>query len=127
VERIIKIHSFTKKLITMIKKVLFSLFLAVAVFGSWTCSDDNDDNGGCSTAWASELTDEANALISAAQTYGLNPTVANCNAYKQAAQKYLDALKPYGDCAALTGQERTDWQNAYNEAQTDVDNIDCSN
>lgn len=110
----------------MIKKVFFFLFLAVAVFGFSTCNDKNDDNDGCSAAWASELTDEVNALMSAAQTYGLNPTPANCNAYKQAAQKYVDAMKPYGDCAALTGQNRTDWQNAYNEAQTEVDNIDCS-
>ena len=75
----------------------------IAVFGFWTC-DKDDDSDACSAAWASELNNEANALINAAQVYGMDPTVANCNAYKQAAQAYVNALEPYGDCPALTGR-----------------------
>ena len=110
----------------MIKKIFFSLFLTIAVFGFWTCDkdDDNKDNG-CSAAWASELSNEANAMISAAQTYATNPTPANCNAYKAAAQAYLDALEPYGNCATLTGQDRVAWQNALDQAQQSVDSLQC--
>ena len=110
----------------MIKKIFFSLFLTIAVFGFWTCDKDNNNNGDpCSAAWASELSNEANAMINAAQVYATNPTPANCNAYKQAAQAYLDALEPYGNCATLTGQDRVDWQNAVDSAQQSVDNMQC--
>jgi hypothetical protein len=109
----------------MNKRILFALVLMVAVCGLWSCGGD-DDNDGCSTAWASELTNEINAMSAAATTYALNPTVANCNAYKDAAQDYIDALEPYGNCATLTGQNRTDWQNALNDAQAEINQIDCS-
>lgn len=109
----------------MIKKIFFSLFLAIAVFGFWTCDKSNDNNDLCSGAWASELTNEANAMINAAQTYATNPTPANCNAYKQAAQDYLDALEPYGNCSTLTGQDKVDWQNAVDGAQQSVNSLTC--
>lgn len=109
----------------MNKKIFFSLFLMVVVFGFWTCKKDNKTDA-CSGAWASELSSEVNAMSSAAQTYATSPTPANCNAYKQAAQAYLDALTPYGNCATLTGQDRVDWQNALNGAQQGLDALDCS-
>jgi hypothetical protein len=65
-------------------------------------------------------------MINAAQTFATNPTQATCNAYKQAAQAYLDALEPYGNCATLTGQNRTDWQNALDETQDAIDQMDCN-
>ncbi len=102
--------------------VLF-LFLIVAVVSS--CSKDEEKNAPCSAAWANELTDEINAFSAAAQTYAGNPTQENCIAYRQAAQAYLDALEPYGDCTLLTGQDRTSWQNALEEAQESVDNMEC--
>jgi hypothetical protein len=107
----------------MTKKIFFSLFLMVAVFGFWTCSKDNKADA-CSGAWASELSNEAKA--NAAQAYGTDPTPANCNAYKQATQAYLDALEPCGNCATLTGQDRVAWQNALDSAQQSVDNLNCT-
>jgi hypothetical protein len=109
----------------MSKKIFFTLFLAFSVLGFWTCKKDSKTDN-CSGAWASELSTQANAMINAAQVYGTNPTPANCNAYKQAAQAYLDALKPYGNCATLTGQDRVAWQNALDAAQQNVDALDCS-
>jgi cytochrome oxidase Cu insertion factor (SCO1/SenC/PrrC family) len=52
----------------MTKKIFFSLFLAVAVFGFWTCGDD---------------------------------------------------------CPTLTGQNKTDWQNALDNAQASIDSLVC--
>jgi len=109
----------------MIKKIFFLLFLAVAVSGFWTCSKDSKDDS-CSAAWASELSNEVNAMINAATVYGTDQSPANCNAYKQAAQAYLDALEPYGNCATLTGQDRVDWQNALDDAQDSVDALVCN-
>jgi hypothetical protein len=110
----------------MSKKIFLPLFLMIAVFGFWTCNKDDDKTDLCSGAWASELSNEANAMINAAQAYATNPTPATCNAYKQAAQDYLDALEPYGNCATLTGQDRVEWQNAVDSAQESLDNLDCS-
>lgn len=61
----------------------------------------------------------------AAQAYGTNQSPANCNAYKQATQNYLNALKPYGNCTLLTGQDRIAWENSLADAQESVDNMEC--
>lgn len=110
----------------MSRKIVFMLFLSMTVLGLWTCDKDNNNGTPCSTAWASELANELEAMMNAAQAYGLNPTVANCNAYKEAAQDYVDALEPYGNCATLTGQDRVAWQNAVDNAQQELDNLTCS-
>ena len=93
-------------------------------FGVNSCNKKDDENP-CSVAWATELQDEANALIAAAQAYGANPNTPTCTAYKNAAQAYVDALEPYGDCATLTGQQRTEWEAALSDAQDVVDAISC--
>jgi outer membrane receptor for ferrienterochelin and colicin len=84
------------------------------------CSKDGDGVAPCSTAWATDLQGELNALVNAGAAYGADPSAANCSAYKSAYQNYIDALKPYGNCATLTGQDRTDWQQALNEAEAEV-------
>lgn len=109
----------------MSKKIFFSLFLAVTVSGFWNCSKDDDKTDPCSIAWANELSNEVDAMVNAMQTYASNPTTANCLAYKQAAQAYLNALKPYGSCATLTGQDRVAWQNAVDDAQESLDDLEC--
>lgn len=109
----------------MKKGILLALVFTVSICGLWSCGGD-DEPTGCSTAWASELANEVSAMTAAAQAYTLDPSVANCNAYKNACQAYVDALEPYGNCATLTGQNRTDWQNALNDAQDNINQIDCS-
>lgn len=109
----------------MSKQIFLFSFLAIMILG-WGGCKKTTTPAGCSTAWASELSDEVTALNNAAMTYVNNPTQENCLAYKAAAQAYVDALKPYGDCATLTGQDRTAWQEALNSAQQSVDEIDCN-
>lgn len=77
----------------------------------------------CSVAWATELSDEITAISLASSAYFLNQTTENCNALKAAYQDYIDALKPYGDCPQLTGQDRTEWQNALDQAEDDIDTM----
>ena len=108
----------------MSKQIFLISFLAIMIFGSWGCKKSTTP-AGCSTAWATELSDEITAMSNAAQTYANNPTQQNCLAYKAAAQAYVNALSPYGNCASLTGQDRTSWQAAVNDAQQSVDNMDC--
>lgn len=108
----------------MSKQIFLISFLAVMILGFGSCNKSITP-AGCSTAWASELSNEVTALSNAAQTYASNPTQENCLAYKAAAQNYVDALKPYGDCATLTGTDRAAWQDALNNAQQSVDEMNC--
>jgi len=69
------------------------------------------------------LQNEISAVGTAASIYSMDPSDANCNMLKAAYQDYIDALKPYGNCTALSGTSRTQWQNAINEAESDLDSI----
>lgn len=108
----------------MNKQIFFFSTLAIMILGSWSCNKSNDP-AGCSTAWATDLSNEITALSNAAQAYAVDPSQQNCLAYKSAMQAYIDALEPYGNCASLTGQSRTEWQNAINDAQQSIDDMNC--
>ncbi|MDQ3141900.1 MAG: hypothetical protein M3Q56_06595 [Bacteroidota bacterium] len=103
--------------------MLFSLMAFSFLLLSTSCG--GDDPKPCSTAFGVELQAEINAFNSAAQTYSSNPTVANCIAYKAAAQAYVDALEPYGNCSTLTGQARTDWEASLAASKASVAAIQC--
>lgn len=111
----------------MNKKVLFVLTMAFGILGLAACSNDDDvTDEPCSTAWSTEIQAEIEAMSLAAQTYASDPTPANCEAYRTAAQAYIDALKPYGNCATLTGQNRVAWEEAVAEAEASIADMDCS-
>ena len=109
----------------MKQKIFMTLFLGFIIAGISSCKNNEEKDAPCSVAWATELSDEMNAMSSAAQAYATDQSTANCNAYKQAAQDYLNALKPYGDCTLLTGQDRIAWENALADAQESLDDMDC--
>jgi hypothetical protein len=98
----------------------FSLILFLGLFSS--CGSDGVDCGN-SVNWASEINAELTAWTNAATAFSTNPTTENCNAYKDAYQDFIDALKPWGDC--LSGQEFTDWQQDLNDAEAGVAAINC--
>ncbi len=75
----------------------------------------------CSTAWALDLQHELSAITVAITAYSLDKSDANCIAVKAAYQGYVDAMRPYGNCATLTGQARTDWQKSMDDAEEDID------
>ena len=102
----------------LLSKQLIVIF-CFAIFVT-SCSKDGDGVAPCSAAWGTELQTELTAVSTAATTYGMDPSAANCNALKAAYQDYINALKPYGNCATLTGQSRTDWQKALSEAEADI-------
>jgi hypothetical protein len=85
-----------------------------------SCSKDGDGVVGCSAAWATELNTEFTAISAAGATYALDPSATNCNAYKAAFQDYINALKPYGNCATLSGQSRADWKKSVDDAEANV-------
>jgi hypothetical protein len=106
---------------TTIQK-LFACLLFGLVFLTYSCNNDEDDPVGCN--YATEVQDEVDALTAAATAYGNDPTPANCQAYKNAAQNYLNELQDHVECAALSGQQ-AELQAAINATQDSVDAIQC--
>lgn len=108
------------------KTKLFYILIAVVLVGIGSCKKDKDsDPGVCATAWAVSTQDELTAVVNAALVWSTSPTVANCNAYKTAAQTYLNALKPYESCASLTANDKQNLQEAIQEAQADINSLTC--
>jgi len=107
------------------KNLCFSiLFLCAGFIGLISCGgDDAEVAVACSIAWGTELQTEFTAITNAAAAYGADDSEANCNALKAAYQTYINALRPYGDCAALTGQNRTDFNNSLNDAEASLATI----
>ena len=97
-------------------------FVILALLVLFSCGKD-DGVTPCSSAWASDLQNEITAIGTAVNIYSMDPSTANCNALKAAYQDYIDALKPYGNCTTLSGVSRTEWQNAINEAEENLDTI----
>jgi hypothetical protein len=114
-----------QKINVMKRKIYTTLLVGLLFVGISACKNNDDNDAPCSVAWTSELSAEINAMSLAAQAYVADQSVANCNAYKQSVQAYLNALRPYGDCTMLTGQQRIAWENAINDAQENVDNMNC--
>jgi uncharacterized protein YaaR (DUF327 family) len=106
----------------MKNKSLFILFLLSLSGILFSCAKKEDD---CATAYTTELQAEVNAINTTGQAYAQNPTPANCLAYKAAAQAYVNALEPYGNCASLTGQSRTNFETSLTAARTAVNSLTC--
>jgi hypothetical protein len=107
---------------TFMNRVLCFL-IVVSFLGIGSCKKKATDPDRCGTSWATQLSSETNAVLAAAQTYGSDPTPANCNVLKTAYQKYLDALEPFTNCAAWTAQEKNDLQAAIDEAQQEINTL----
>jgi len=98
---------------------LVFIFCIVVLF---SCKKDSEILP-CTTAWATDLQQELSAVSTAVALYAGDQSAANCTALKAAYQDYINAMKPYGDCATLTGQNRTEWQAALDEAEANIDTL----
>jgi hypothetical protein len=111
----------------LVKKHLTTSSLMLFLFLNVGCSSGEDgDVAACSVQWSIELQDELNALSQAATAQAQNPGPTTCENFRSAAEDYLEALRPYGNCSALTGQNRLEWQNAVEDAEIQIQEIDCS-
>jgi len=108
----------TKPIFSMKNFTLNHFVCIICLFVLFSCKKDDPVN--CSVAWATDLQNEITAISNATQAYFMDQSDENCNALKAAYQDYIDALKPYGNCTTLTGQDRIEWQNALNEAEDDI-------
>ena len=110
-----------KKFFVLLPLMVFSMLIV-------SCGDDdgNDGNVNCSDSFSinNELNDEINAFATAAGAYGTDPSAANCQAYKDAAQDYLDALEALKDCAEEAGQ-LTSFNQALANLEAAFDTLTC--
>ena len=77
----------------------------------------------CST-WGFEILDEAEALQETANAYGADPTPANCRAYRDALQDYVNELERYRSCS-FTAADQQSWNEFLDDAQQSVDDLNC--
>lgn len=112
------------------KKLSFLLMMfGLISFSLISCSDDDDAGGNvftgpnCYNAWITAYSQSTQQMSSAAQAYGTDPTEENCNAFKAAYQSFLDDIKPFQNCAAITGQEREEFIEQIQEAEEDIDDL----
>lgn len=100
----------------------YLITMAICLSGLLSCKDDEDEPT-CSTAWGTELEQELNAVINAGNVYANDPSQSNCLSYKASYQAYVNALRPYGNCSALAGQSRADFEAALADAEDAIANL----
>jgi uncharacterized membrane protein len=106
------------------KHLIYLLFLFIFLSsGLISCATKEAKIASCSTNWATDLQDELTAVSNAGVAYATDPSSANCTAYKAAYQSYIDALEPYGDCSALSGQNRTAFEQALQDARDSISTL----
>ncbi|GEO19612.1 hypothetical protein [Cyclobacterium qasimii] len=106
---------------------LSALILTSSIYLSGCGSSDDDEPSGCNSLnWSTELSTEITALTTAFTTFGQNPTQANCNNYRQSIVNYINALRPYGNCQALSGQSKDEWQKLIDDYEDNLGAMDCS-
>jgi hypothetical protein len=102
---------------------IFILSTFLITSGLFSCKSDEEKLEDCSILWATEVQDELNGISAAATAYFTDPSAANCNAYRSAYESYIDALEPYGECSALTGQNRSQWEQAIQDARESLNTL----
>ena len=106
------------------KKFSILLFMATLIIASFGCGGDdpNDPPSGCNTVFSQTFNGELDAISTAANAYGMDPSQDNCDALKDAYNDYLDALEDWEDCANFYNQF-DEWQAALDSARASVENI----
>ena len=100
-------------------KILFLSFFICVLFIA--CGDDNGVD--CtSQEFNGIINNEVQAVNDAGNAWALDPTQANCDAFKQAAQDYIDAIEDFGSC---NGISQTEYDQAVQAARAAADAIPC--
>ncbi|CDF80975.1 hypothetical protein BN863_32630 [Formosa agariphila KMM 3901] len=105
-----------------LKVLIVVSFMGLALFTSCGEDDIADALGfDCGTDWtdftSSHLSDFTNAGIA----YEANPTTENCNAYKNAGNRYVDALENLEEC--YPGAYEGDWDEYINDVRAEINNL----
>ena len=85
------------------KSPIFALFICLICLAAGTSCKKNAISNCNSFNISTDLQAELNNLSTAGSAYGNDPTTANCNAYKNAYQNYIDGLRGLESCAKAVG------------------------
>ncbi len=101
------------------------VLLTICVFAIvCACGGDDDGINGCDINEVNAaLEDEIAALDAAGLVYANDPTTANCNAWKSAANDYLDEIEGFQSCDGLSQSE---FNQIVQGAQAALDAIPCN-
>ena len=109
------------------KNFFFLLLLVFTLCFTTACGGDDDDivtPDACALEFYSqEINDELQAFLDAATNYANDASTANCNAYRQAGQDYLDALRAFENCSNIVGLD--EYREGVAEAQAELDALSC--
>ena len=105
------------------KNLIQLLFLSLFVLFVTACGGDDVD---CEDALQNPniLSAEISALTTAAVNYYTDQSDANCQAYKDAIQGFLDEAKKYDDCFEGTADQQ-DYRESILEAESEIDDLGC--
>lgn len=101
----------------------------MAIALSFSACGGSDDDGNIGPAFCNDQTfgeavaNAASSLNDAAVLYANDQSTANCEAYRTAAQNYLDEIRRFEGCAIISA--RDDFRESLREAQESVDMIMC--
>ena len=105
------------------KNFIFTSLIALCtVFLVSSCGKNNAVNCSSGFALGQAIVDEATALSNAASAYGMDPSAANCENYKQAYRDYIEELKRYRNCAYDYGQG-AQYEEDLREAEEELDDL----
>jgi len=87
-----------------------------------SCGDDEPEIDCTSNNFVNTINALINDLNTAVTTYNNDPSSANCQALKDAANDYLDGVEAFDDCADL---DQTQIDAQLQQARDAVDMINC--
>ena len=105
---------------TSTKTFLFALVVSCTVI--FSCGKDSAV--GCGSNFYADLENEINGLSDAATAYSTDPSVANCEKYKDALGNYFNAFEGLRSCYGV-GVNKAEFDAAIKEAQDDLDDWEC--
>lgn len=111
------------------KNLFFLLVLALTTLTIAGCGNDDDDGGGNNpdlclfTTFNERTIDALNDVQAAAVAFGNDPTTANCEAYRAAAQDYLDTVRDFDTCADIVSSQA--YQESLAEAEMELADLQC--
>ena len=101
-------------------KTLQYLLFAAALILTASCGDDNDPADCTSASFNQEVNAAINDVNAAGQAYANDPSTDNCNAFKDAANDYLDVVEDLDGCAGISA---ADYDQALDAARAAVNSI----
>ena len=104
---------------------ILALLALFAILGFVTCKKESDDPAICNSDWDIETEAEYDALLNAYTAYAADMTPANCNAYKAAFLSYINALKPFLECASWSTADRQEVQELIDESEDAMNELSC--